>query len=61
LNNSFLEQVDAPKVRWRDLESEKRGIRPAYRWTGPGRDGLEVVYATAASRPSMTTVRESSP
>ncbi len=58
MNSLFLDQVDARKARWRDLESEKKGIRPAYRWTGPGRDGLEVVYGTAGTRPSTTVVRE---
>jgi len=58
LNNSFLDQVDARKARWRDPESEKKGIRPAYRWTGPGKDGLEVVYGTTGTRPSTTVVRE---
>jgi hypothetical protein len=58
LNNAFLDQVDAPKGRWRDAEAEKKGIRPAYRWTGLGKDGLEVVYGTARARPSTTVVRE---
>jgi hypothetical protein len=40
LNNAFLDQVDAPKAKWRDPEAEKKGIHPAYRWTGFGRDGL---------------------
>ena len=58
LNNSFLDQVDAPKSRWRDPVAEKKVIRPAYRWTGPGTYGLEVVYGTADSKPNMVTVRE---
>ncbi|WP_143527321.1 Eco57I restriction-modification methylase domain-containing protein [Rubrobacter xylanophilus] len=37
---------------------EKKDIRPAYRWTGPGKDGLEVVYGTANSKPNTTTIRE---
>jgi hypothetical protein len=31
LNNAFLDQVDAPKGRWRDPEAEKKGIHPADR------------------------------
>lgn len=58
MNDAFLDQVDAPKGRWRDPETEKKGIHPAYRWTGLGRDGLEVVYGTAVTRPSTTVVRE---
>ena len=44
LSGSFLDRADANKAYWRDPEAEKKGITPAYRWTGPGRDGLEVVY-----------------
>ena len=58
MNSSFLDGVEAPKGRWRDSTAEKRGIRPAYRWTGLGRDGLEVVYGTAGTRPSTAVVRE---
>jgi hypothetical protein len=58
LNHSFLEQVGVGKAKWRDPETEKRGIRPAYRWTGPGKDGFEVVYGTAESKPNIITVRE---
>ena len=49
MNSSFLDETDAPKGRWRDPEAEKKGIRPAYRWTGLGRDGLEVVYGMAGN------------
>jgi hypothetical protein len=58
LNSSFLDGTDAPKGKWRDPKAEKRGIHPAYRWTGLGRDGLEVVYGTSGARPSTTVVRE---
>ena len=58
MDNSFLDGSDAPKGRWRDPEAEKRDIRPAYRWTGLGRDGLEVVYGTAGAKPSTTVVRD---
>lgn len=58
LTNSFLEHIDAPKSRWRDPGAEAKDIHPAYRWTGPGRDGLEVAYGSADSKPNMTTVRE---
>ena len=58
MDNSFLDSSDAPKGRWRNPEAEKKGIRPAYRWTGLGRDGLEVVYGTASARPGTTVVRE---
>jgi hypothetical protein len=58
LSNSLLDETDAPKGRWRNPEAEKRGIRPAYRWTGLGRDRLEVVYGTAGARPTTTVVRE---
>jgi hypothetical protein len=54
----FLDQIDVRKGRWRDPTAAANGIRPAYRWTGHGRDGLEVVYGTAGARPSTTVVRE---
>ena len=31
---------------------------PVHRWTGSVRDGLEVAYGKAESRPHVTTVRE---
>lgn len=31
---------------------------PVHRWTGPGRDGLEVAYGKSESRPHVATVRE---
>ena len=58
MDNSFLDGTDAPKGRWRDPEAEERGIHPAYRWTGLGRDGLEVVYGRAGARPSTMAVPE---
>lgn len=58
MNDAFLDLVDVPKGRWRDPEAEKKGIHSAYRWTGLGRDGLEVVFGTAGARPSTTAVRE---
>jgi hypothetical protein len=58
LTGSFLEGSAARKARWRDDVAKERGIHPAYRWTGPGRDGLEVAYATAGTKPSTTVVRE---
>jgi hypothetical protein len=58
LNNSFLDQVDASKAKWHDPSPEKKGIRPAYRWTGLGTYGLEVVYGTANSKPNIAIVRE---
>lgn len=58
LNDRFLSEASAQKGRWRDPFAESKGISPAYRWTGPGRDGLEVVYGTAGTKPSKTAVRE---
>ncbi len=58
LDGTFLEGVDASKRRWHDPSAQQRGILPAYRWTGPGRDGLEVAYGNAESRPNAATVRE---
>ena len=58
VNDSFLDQVDARKSRWRDRELGKKDFSPAYRWTGPGKDGLEVAYGTAESKPNRTVVRE---
>lgn len=58
MKDSFLDQADAHKARWRDPESESRGIHPAYRWTGRGRDGLEVVLGEASSKPNTAVMRE---
>jgi len=58
LDASFLEGVDASKRRWHEPSAQQKGITPVYRWAGPGRDGLEVAYGTAESRPNATTVRE---
>lgn len=58
LNDSCLDHVDARRNRWRDPSAESKGITPVHRWTGPGRDGLEVVYGTAGARPTATAVRE---
>ena len=55
---TFLEGVDASKRRWHEPSAQQKGILPAYRWTGPGRDGLEVAYGKAESRPHVATVRE---
>jgi hypothetical protein len=43
--------VDASKRRWHEPSARQKGIMPVYRWTGPGRDGLEVAYGKAESRP----------
>ncbi len=58
MGEPFLDGTSASKARWRDPEAEKKGIRPIYRWTGPGRDGLEVVQGEAGSRPNTAAVRE---
>jgi hypothetical protein len=58
LDGTFLEGVDASKRRWHEPSAQQKGILPAYRWTGPGRDGLEVAYGKAESRPNAATVRE---
>ena len=58
LDGSFLEGVGAPKRHWHDPSAQQKGILPAYRWTGTGRDGLEVAYGNAESRPNTATVRE---
>jgi hypothetical protein len=55
---TFLDGVDASKKRWHEPSAQQKGISPAYRWTGPGRDGLEVAYGRAESRPNVATVRE---
>lgn len=56
--NSFLDGSDARKNSWRDDGAAKHGIRPMYRWTGPGMHGLEVVFGEADSEPRSATVRE---
>jgi hypothetical protein len=56
--DQFLNGCEARKARWRDDAADSRGVHPAYRWMGPGRDGLEVVYGTAGMRPNTTVVRE---
>jgi len=58
LDASFLEGVDASKRRWHEPSAQQKGITPVYRWTGPGRDGLEVAYGTSESKPNTATVRE---
>lgn len=58
LDGRFLEEVDAPKRCWHEPSAQQKGILPAYRWTGPGRDGLEVVHGDAESRPNAATVSE---
>ena len=54
----FWRGVDASKRRWHEPSARQKGIMPVYRWTGPGRDGLEVAYGKAESRPHVSTVRE---
>lgn len=58
MNKPFLDQADARKARWRAPEVQKLGVTPVFRWTGPGNDGLEVVYSTAGSKPTAATIRE---
>ena len=58
LDGAFLDGVDASKRRWHEPSAQQKGIMPAYRWAGPGRDGLEVAYGNAESRPNAVTVRE---
>ena len=58
LEGTFLEGVDAPKRHWHEPSAQQKGISPAYRWTGPGRDRLGVAYGKAESRPNAATVRE---
>ena len=58
LNDLFLGDCDAPKGHWRDPAAQRQGIRPIFRWTGNGRDGLDVVYGTAEKRPSTKVIRE---
>ena len=58
LDDTFLEGVDASKRRWHEPSAQQKGILPVHRWTGPGRDGLEVAYGKAESRPHVSTVRE---
>jgi hypothetical protein len=57
LDASFLEGVVTSKKRWHEPSAQVKGVSPAYRWTGPGTYGLEVVHGTADSRPDTTTVR----
>lgn len=58
MTEGFLESSTTRKARWRDEAAETKGIRPIYRWTGSGRDSLEVVQGEAGSRPNSATVRE---
>ncbi|MBA2691492.1 MAG: hypothetical protein H0U65_03230, partial [Rubrobacter sp.] len=58
MDNTFLDGADAQKARWRDPDAQERGIRPAFRWTGRGRDGLEVVFGMSGSKPGAAAVRE---
>ena len=58
LDGTFLAGVDASKRRWHEPSAQQKGILPAYRWTDPGRDGLEVAFGSAESRPNAATVRE---
>jgi hypothetical protein len=58
LDRRFLEEVDTPKRCWHEPSAQQKGILPAYRWTGPGRDGLKVVHGDAESRPNAATVSE---
>lgn len=50
----FLSQVDVPSRTWRDQAREERGRY----WTGPGPDGLEVVYTSVPSPPTVGQVRK---
>ncbi|MDZ7788118.1 MAG: hypothetical protein U5K73_08385 [Halofilum sp. (in: g-proteobacteria)] len=56
--HSFLKSVQSGKRRWRAGESGAEYVIPQMFWTGKGRDGLEVAYATADRRPPVQTVRQ---
>ncbi len=58
MDHSFLDRADAQKRRWRDTALEAKGISTHYYWIGRGRDALEVAYATAATKPNATNIRE---
>lgn len=57
LDNSFLDQVDARKGRWRDAAAEAKGITTQRYWIGRGDRALEVAYGTAQARPNAATIR----
>ena len=50
----FLSSTTAAKRVWRDAAT---AFEPRYFWIGEGRDGLEVAYAIATTKPSSTEVR----
>lgn len=56
----FLEGATARKGRWRDESAAtagRHGFTAHAQWTGQGRDALNVAYATADTRPTVTAVR----
>ena len=58
MDDPCLDKLRAPKQRWHDPSAVAKGISTAYRWTGPGSYGLEVVCGSAQARPSTTIIRE---
>ena len=57
MDNSFLDQVDARKGRWRDEAAEAKGVSTQRYWIGRGDRALEVAYGTAEARPNAATIR----